>query len=116
MNLPNAVQNVLKSILGSEGHSALSLRKSVFDLASSQSGSAGKVGAISGYSALPTYVDKVTQTPYKVVDSDIEKLKIDGLSEDQIFELTVVTAVGNGIGRLEKTLSLIDQAKIEQAR
>ena len=42
--------------------------------------------------------------------NDIAALVESGLSEDQIFELTVVTAVGAALGRFEKTLELLDEA------
>ena len=56
------------------------------------------------------YVDKVSRAPYQVTDRDIAALVESGLSEDQIFELTVVTAVGAALGRFEKTLELLDEA------
>ena len=111
MNLPSAVQKLLCSILGPTGHSELSLRKTVADQAAHDGGAVRTNGVISGYESLPSFVEKVTHAPYKVVDSDITALKADGLSEDEIFELTVATAVGTGLGRMEKTLSLIEEAR-----
>ncbi len=111
MNLPSAVQKLLQSILGPTGHSELSLRRAVADQAAQNGGAMQTNRVISGYESLPSFVDKVTHSPYKVVDSDIAALKADGLSEDEIFELTVATAVGTGLGRMEKTLTLIEEAK-----
>jgi len=45
------------------------------------------------------YVQKVTQSAYKVTDQDIETLLDAGYSEDQIFELTVSAALGAGLAR-----------------
>ena len=48
-----------------------------------------------------TYVDKVVKHAYKVTDSDIERLKAAGYSEDAIFEITVAAALGTGVRRYE---------------
>ena len=50
---------------------------------------------------LASYVDKVVKHAYKVTDSDIERLKAAGYSEDAIFDITVAAAVGVGIRRYE---------------
>ena len=39
-----------------------------------------------------------------VTAADVEELQAAGLSEDEIFERTVSTAVGVGLGRLESGL------------
>jgi hypothetical protein len=49
---------------------------------------------------LASYVDKVAIEAYKVTDKDVEALKQSGLSEDEIFEVTVATALGAGLERL----------------
>jgi alkylhydroperoxidase family enzyme len=50
---------------------------------------------------LKAYVQKVRLHAYKVTDSDIDRLLAAGYSEDQVFEITVATAVGAGLGRLD---------------
>ncbi len=56
--------------------------------------------------ALPTdlrsYVAKVHDHAYRIVDGDLEELRAAGYSEDQLFELTVAAAVGAGLDRLER--------------
>jgi len=43
---------------------------------------------------LVSYVQKVQKESYKIMDLDIEALRQNGYSEDQIFELTVSAALG----------------------
>ena len=49
-----------------------------------------------------TYTDKVRRHAYKVIDRDVEDLKAAGWSEDQIFELTIAIAMGEGLSRLDR--------------
>lgn len=54
-----------------------------------------------------SYVDKVRRNAYKVVDRDVERMHAAGYSDDQIFELTIATALGEGHRRLEVALSTL---------
>ncbi|HAS45266.1 MAG TPA: hypothetical protein DCS93_32585 [Microscillaceae bacterium] len=56
---------------------------------------------------LNTYVDKVARHAYKVVDRDLEALKTDGFSEDEIFELTVTAAFAAGEARVKLVTELL---------
>jgi hypothetical protein len=57
--------------------------------------------------ALAPYVQKVAKHAYKVTDEDITALYQAGYSDDQIFEVTVSTALGTGLVRLESGLSAL---------
>jgi alkylhydroperoxidase family enzyme len=46
----------------------------------------------------------VRRHAYRVTDEDVVELRRRGLSEDEIFELTVATAVSAGLERLEAGL------------
>jgi len=107
VKLPAKIQRVLDSILGPGAHSPQSLLTAVADRAATDGGAKRETTAVPA--ELQPYIDKVSRTPYKVVDGDIETLKALGLSEDEIFELTVATAFGAGAGRFEKTLALLDE-------
>jgi alkylhydroperoxidase family enzyme len=54
------------------------------------------------------YVEKVRRHAYKVTDGDVETLLAAGWSEDQVFELTVATALGEGSRRLEAALRAME--------
>jgi alkylhydroperoxidase family enzyme len=57
--------------------------------------------------ALIPYLDKVRDRAYTVTDADVEALKVAGISEDEIFEHTVATAVAEGLRRLDAGLGAI---------
>ena len=50
---------------------------------------------------MATYLEKVRDRAYAVTDADIGTLKKAGFSEDEIFEQTVVVAIGEGLRRLD---------------
>lgn len=54
--------------------------------------------------ALRTYVQKVRHTAWQVTDEEVAALRAAGYTEDQIFELTVATAVGASLHRLKAGL------------
>ena len=51
--------------------------------------------------ALEPFLVKVRERAYSITDADVEALKAAGLSEDEIFEQTVATAVAEGFRRLD---------------
>ena len=53
---------------------------------------------------LQPYLDRVLRHAYTVTDRDLEELKRDGFSEDEIFEHTVSAAVAAGLERLDAGL------------
>lgn len=57
------------------------------------------------------YTEKVRRHAYKVVDRDIEELKSAGWSEDEIFELTIATALGAGLYRLEHACRVLQEVR-----
>ncbi len=57
--------------------------------------------------ALAPYVQKVVKHAYKVTDEDMTSLHQAGFTDDQIFEVTVSTALGAGLVRLESGLSAL---------
>lgn len=57
------------------------------------------------------YTDKVRRHAYKVVDRDVEELIAAGWSENEIFELTVAIAMGEGMTRLERARRALQEAK-----
>jgi hypothetical protein len=72
-----------------------------------------RTAALSG-SAVPTvaqtYTDKVRRHAYKVTDRDVEHLRAAQWSEDDIFELTVATALGAGLSRLAQARRALQEA------
>ncbi|MFL5908960.1 MAG: hypothetical protein ACJ768_00090 [Gaiellaceae bacterium] len=57
--------------------------------------------------AMDAYLAKVRERAYTVVDTDVEVLKEAGLTEDEIFEQTVATALREGLRRLDRAEAAI---------
>ncbi len=55
------------------------------------------------------YVDKVRRHAYKVTDDEVEALRATH-STDEIYELTVATALGAGLSRLDVVLAAMQEA------
>jgi len=53
------------------------------------------------------YAATVRRHAYRVTDAQVEALRAAGLSEDDIFELTVAAAVGAGLARLDAGLQAL---------
>jgi hypothetical protein len=53
------------------------------------------------------YLAKVGECAYTVTDDDVEQLKADGFSEDEIFEQTVAVAIAQGLRRLDAATGVI---------
>jgi hypothetical protein len=58
--------------------------------------------------AMDAYLAKVRERAYTVVDADVDALKEAGLSEDDIFEQTVATALREGLRRLDRAEAAIE--------
>jgi len=56
---------------------------------------------------LARYLAQVRQQAYTITDDDVSELKDAGVSEDEIFEQTVATAVGEGLRRLDIAFGVI---------
>jgi len=56
---------------------------------------------------MDAYLAKVRERAYTVTDGDVEALKRDGISEDEIFERTVGAALAEGLRRLDRAEDVI---------
>ncbi len=59
-------------------------------------------GAPPAPAAMAAYLQKVHERAYTVVDADVEALKAEGFTEDEIFEQTVAAAIAEGLRRLDR--------------
>ena len=53
------------------------------------------------------YLARVSERAYTVTDAEVDRLKADGFSEDEIFEHTVSAAVAAGLERLDAGLGTL---------
>jgi alkylhydroperoxidase family enzyme len=58
--------------------------------------------------AAEEYTATVRQHAYCVTDAQVETLRAAGLSEDDVFELTVAAAVGAGLERLDAGMRALE--------
>ena len=57
--------------------------------------------------AAEAYVSTVRKYAYRVTDAQVDAMRAAGLSEDDIFELTVAAAAGAGLDRLTAGLGTL---------
>jgi alkylhydroperoxidase family enzyme len=53
------------------------------------------------------YLEKVRTCATTITDADVDELKRQGLSEDEIFEQTVAAAISEGLRRLDAASAVI---------
>jgi hypothetical protein len=56
-------------------------------------------------------IDTVTKNAWKVTDEQVAAAKQAGLSDDQLFELSVAAALGQSTRQLDAALAALDDAK-----
>lgn len=61
-----------------------------------------------------TLVSKVAEQPTNVSDEDFAAARASGLSEDQIFEMVVSTAIGQATRQYNTALAALDAATEEE--
>ena len=61
-------------------------------------------------SSLETYVAKVRECAYKVTDADVAAMRTAGWGEEEIFELTLATALGAALSRHERARAAMTEA------
>jgi alkylhydroperoxidase family enzyme len=85
------------------------LRDAVLEGPGELEGAVRKAAAANGEvpAAAAAYVQKVVRHAYKVTDEDVAALLASGMSEDQVFELTVSAAMGAGLLRLDAGMAAL---------
>ena len=103
-DFPQTVEALTRRTLDGPGEVKAELRREVAAYAASPQ---------AGNQAIPhdilTYIFKVAVHSYKVTDTDINRLKMAGYSEDELYELTISAAFGAGLARLNCGLELLKE-------
>lgn len=105
MKQPLNVQKTLNALLTGKGKTSPKLRQEIVAYGQQLAGVAGVKGDVPA--GLIPYLDKVAHRAYQISDKEIERLKESGLSEDEIFEITVAAAIGSGLGRMTQGLKAL---------
>jgi hypothetical protein len=95
--MPSDRQKLVERILDGHGRASREARRAAF----TNAGVGEPVRAL---------IDKVTHHAYRVTDEDIVAAKAAGVTEDEIFELSVCAAVGQSSRQLDAALAALDEA------
>jgi alkylhydroperoxidase family enzyme len=60
--------------------------------------------------ALELLLGKVATSPARITDADFDQARAAGLSDDQIFELVIASAVGQSTRMYDAALAALDEA------
>jgi alkylhydroperoxidase family enzyme len=97
----NLREELVERVLDGPGHSTREARRAAFD-----------------NQGVPeqarTLLDKVAKHAWKVTDEDVAALRQAGMSDDEIFELTIAAALGQSTRQLESALAVLDAAEPKQ--
>ena len=99
-------ERLIEAVLTSPGDTEPSVRQ-VVEALSAQLGGRPSTQADIAPLELSSYVKKVALYAYKTTDEDLQSLRRAGYSDDAIFEITVSTALGAGMARLERGLAAL---------
>lgn len=100
--LPERVKTLLRALLDGDAQTPRSQREEILRRAARPAGQAP--GSLAP--ELAAHVDRVAHGAYKITDEQIDELRA-AHGEDVVFEITVLAAVGAGLKRLRKGLSLL---------
>jgi len=95
-------KRLVDAVLNTPGDTPEAHRRAVLERAQETPGANGGVPA-----SLTRYVDTVARHAYKVTDADLVSLQQAGLSDDTLFEITVVAAVGAALHRLDRGMAAL---------
>jgi hypothetical protein len=104
------VSQLIEAVCTTAGDTAPELRRAVKARSSGHADGAKPENLVTIPLELETYVDKVSNHAFKVMDEDINALLQAGYSEDAVFEITLSAALGAGIGRLDQGLNALKGA------
>jgi hypothetical protein len=88
---------LLQSVLEGEGTASRIIRRAAFD-------------NVSVPEPLRQLVDKVANNAWEIADEDIDRARLSGLSEDQIFEIVVCAAIGQATRQYDGAIAALSTA------
>jgi alkylhydroperoxidase family enzyme len=96
-----------RAILASRASTSVEVRASVADYCRALTRDRSTPNPFTG--ALAVWVEKVARHAYKTLPAEVTALRDEGLSEDEIFELTVAAAYGAARGRYDQALTALEE-------
>jgi alkylhydroperoxidase family enzyme len=96
-----------RAILASAASTGVDTRTAVADYGRALTRHASTANPFTG--ALAVWVENVIRHAYKTLPAEVAALRSEGLSEDEIFEVTVAAAYGAARGRYDQALRALDE-------
>jgi alkylhydroperoxidase family enzyme len=96
-----------RAILASAASTGVDTRTAVADYGRALTRHASTANPFTG--ALEVWVEKVARHAYQTLPAEVAALRSEGLSEDEIFEVTVAAAYGAARGRYDQALRALDE-------
>jgi len=103
---PPEIQRMCTAVFTHRGETSMEVRQAVQSYVAQASGMADASADVAP--KLEPYLKKLTLAPYKIMDEDLDALKVAGYNEDAIFEITVTSALSAGLVRLERALTALE--------
>lgn len=94
---------LVEAVLNTPGALTPEIRMAIYSRAAQPGGAFDTVPTL-----LAEFVDKIEKNAYKIVDADIERLRLAGYDEDALYEAIVTTAAGAGMRRIERGLDCMN--------
>lgn len=100
-------RRVREGVLEADGATSAGLRRAVEARAAAHAGrpAGGELEAVP--EPVATFVDTIARHAHRATDADVAGLRAAGYSEDAVFEIMAAAALGAGLGRLERGLSVL---------
>lgn len=96
------------SVIETAGTTERSLREQIWRFVAERSGGSDEGTTLPG-EALPDFVDTVAREAHRSTAAQVAALRKEGLEDDAIFEITVVTAASAGLTRFERALEALKE-------
>jgi hypothetical protein len=94
-----AARRLLDRVLGRGGRTDRSRREAALRRGAAATGAFPEPAGDDGLGPATGLVDKVARHAYRVTEEDIAEARAGGYTEDELFDLTVTTAIGAGFSR-----------------
>lgn len=94
-----AARRLLDRVLGRRGRTDRARREAALHRGAAVTGAFPEPADADTLGAAAGLVDKIARHAYRVTEQDIADARAGGLGEDELFDLTVATAIGAGFSR-----------------
>ena len=106
--LPHAVADLVERVLTSAAaHAPADVRRAAYEYVAALTRGDAPAAVVSP--AAEPYLRKVALCAYKVLDREVDAMRAAGLTDDDVFEITVAAALSAGVTRMELALAALEE-------